>query len=156
MVKKYKLKAKSKIISVSTEQIELDFGIGAKPDICQDDEIKMSFLKENLRRARSRKKAHSIDITVDELMEIGRKQNWRCAITGDQLEFTRGGTFNNNNSNSRSCSIDRIDTSRGYTLGNVQLVTWQTNSAKAGMTQEEIIQWARRVYNAQRRAQRSS
>jgi hypothetical protein len=35
-------------------------------------------------------------------------------------------------------SIDRIDSSRGYVLGNIRIVSWRANSLKSNATVEEL------------------
>lgn len=115
------------------------------------DQVRRRFLSYNLSKARARRRPARVLVTVDELMEIGKKQKWRCAITGDPLEFVRGGTYNNNNSNAGSCSIDRIDSSGSYEASNIQLVTWQSNLAKSGMTMTQLKEWVSRANRRLRR-----
>ena len=146
-----KIKAKLNKKLTTFRATEQESAVKVKVDTVIVEETRRKFLVENLRRARNRKSPHAVLITVDDLLGIGNKQNWKCAITGDQLEFVRGGNFNNNGSNALSCSIDRIDTTRPYTVDNVQLVTWQSNSAKSGMTEQELTQWIKRAYNTIRR-----
>lgn len=109
-----------------------------------DVQSKITFLRENLSRASNRYYAKEITVTLDELFEIGEKQNWKCAYTGVPLEFTRGGSFGHN-TNPNSCTIDRIRSYSGYTSYNVQLITWKANCAKNAMTHDEFIDLCRTV-----------
>jgi hypothetical protein len=103
------------------------------------------FLRQNLARAHSRgSSSKKINIELDELYEIGEKQEWKCAYTKRQLEFTRGGAFGNN-TNPLSCTIDRIDSSKGYVKGNVQLISWIANCAKNAMTHDQFIDLCKTV-----------
>lgn len=63
------------------------------------------------------------------------KQNHICAITGDII------------SSIDEASLDRIDSSKGYTEDNVQWVTIQANLSKHTMTMEELKLFCRKVLN---------
>ena len=73
------------------------------------------------------------------MYNIGEKQDWKCAITGDTLEFVRGGMhWQNKWCNPQSCTIDRIDPTKGYTVDNIQLLTHKANTWKSSFTHEEL------------------
>lgn len=113
--------------------------------------IKLKFLRTNLARAAGRDNPQEISVSLDYLLRIGDAQNWKDPFTGENLEFTRGGdwgirnAFDTGASNPLSCSIDRIDSSKGYVKGNIQLVTARTNMTKGNMTNEQFIQFCTRV-----------
>lgn len=104
------------------------------------DKIKLNFLSNNISRAKNRgSKSWPSEITKFDAYEIGERQNWKCAITGVDLEFTRGGTnWQNKWCNPNSCVIDRIDPSIGYTKSNIQLLTHKANAWKSNFTNEEL------------------
>ena len=108
---------------------------------------KVQFLRQNLARANNRgNKSQRIGITVDYLYEIGEKQKWKCTLTGDLLEFSRGGDYWGGKwSNPKSCTIDRIDSNKGYVQGNIQLVTWQVNFAKSSVDNDDFIELCKKV-----------
>lgn len=107
---------------------------------------KLSHINGNLQRARNRKDKQTFSITLDELWKVGEKQQWRCALTGVPLEFTRGGSeWRGRVCNRRSCSLDRIDSSKGYVPGNIQLVTWEVNCIKTDMDNKEFIELCKQV-----------
>jgi hypothetical protein len=107
---------------------------------------KRNFLSENLSRAKSRKDGKVFNITVDDLIAIGEKQKWRCALTRKPLEFTRGGEyFGGKWANPRSCSIDRIDSEKGYVKENIQLVLWAVNYMKSHLANDEFRMYAKLV-----------
>lgn len=113
---------------------------------------KLIFLRQNLVRAANRvKKRYHIDIDLDYLYDIGEQQNWKCALSGVDLEFRRGGgIWLNQYCNPHSCTIDRIDSNQGYVKGNVQLVTWKSNTAKNGMDHNEFLDLCYSIYYYQR------
>lgn len=112
---------------------------------------KLKFLRQNLSRAAGRPNPQEITVTLDYLYSVGEKQKWRDPFTNEELEFTRGGNwgmvnaFGTGASNPLSCSIDRIDSDKGYVPGNIQLVTARTNLAKGNMNNKEFIQYCKKV-----------
>lgn len=109
---------------------------------------KLVFLRENLSRAdrRAGSERKEIAINIDYLYELGEKQQWRCALADTPLEFDRGGQwFGGNWSNPNSCTIDRIDSSKGYLEDNVQLLSWRINCTKGGCSQEEYIEICKEI-----------
>jgi len=102
---------------------------------------RLKFLRQNLSRASNRgEHSQEIKITLDEVYKVGESQNWKCAFTGVDLEFVRGGTnWGGKWCNPNSCTIDRIDSSKGYIKGNIQLVTWKVNCIKRDLSDEEFV-----------------
>lgn len=74
-----------------------------------------------------------LDIDYKFLRDLYDKQKGRCAISGLKMTYDVGQGRNHYN-----ISIDRIDSSRGYTKDNVQLVCAQVNMMKAEMDMEEF------------------
>lgn len=100
---------------------------------------KMRFFRQNVSRASGRENGWLVEIDEFDCYMQGYKQRWLCALTGDKLEFTRGGTdFNRSWSNPKSCTNDRIDPEECYTIENLQLVTWEANLFKQGFTMEAL------------------
>ena len=106
----------------------------------KDADPRLKFLKENLNRAASRENAWEVKIDVFDCWMIGEQQNWLCAVTKEPLSFVRGGTYYGGKwSNPMSCTIDRIDSTKGYVKGNIQLVTWKYNRWKNDFSDEELL-----------------
>lgn len=100
------------------------------------------FLRGNLARANNRgpESHRSVEITPDYCFEIGIKQNWLCALSGQPLEFKRGGTYWGGKwCNPKSCTIDRIDSSLDYVKGNIQLITWEVNYIKQHLENDDFV-----------------
>lgn len=57
-----------------------------------------------------------------------------CPILGIPLKFNRGSVKDN------SYSIDRIDSSGGYNIDNIIVVSWKANRLKNNATTEELQQ----------------
>ncbi len=72
-------------------------------------------------KCRAKRVGLEFGLTLEWVEEQWKKQNGSCRLTGIPLEFGRAATARN----PRSPSLDRIDSSRGYTTDNVELVcTW--------------------------------
>ena len=68
--------------------------------------------------------AHNIKFKY--MMDLWFEQKGRCAVTGQIMSFETG---THNQKNAYSCSIDRIDSGKGYVEGNVRLLVHWANNA---------------------------
>lgn len=80
-------------------------------------------------RAKLKNREHSI--TLDDIKNIYPKDGC-CPIFGMKLEFNDAGFREN------SPSIDRIDSSKGYTKDNIQIISWKANRIKGYASVEEL------------------
>jgi hypothetical protein len=95
----------------------------------------VAFLRDTVRKTKSDAKCRrDLEFTIDlnYLLELLKTQEGLCALSGQVLEFTRGGDFKGGK-NPRGCTIDRIDNSQGYIPGNVQLACCLPNYLKGDM-----------------------
>lgn len=62
----------------------------------------------------------------------------RCPYLGILLKPTtkRGESRN------QTCSLDRIDNTKGYVRGNVEVISWQANTMKNNATPEQLVSFA--------------
>lgn len=72
-------------------------------------------------------------ITIQYGWEIFIGQNRKCALSGIDLNF--GGKWNSSNT---TASLDRIDSSKGYIVGNIQWVHKKLNIMKGEMSDEQF------------------
>lgn len=86
----------------------------------------ISRLKNLCTKARGRSKEFSIN--TSDLLDVLIKQNGQCAYTKLPLLATAN-QFN-------TISLDRVDSSKGYVVGNVQLVCTAINKMKQEYTEE--------------------
>ena len=94
-------------------------------------------LQQALKGTRRRSKEKNIynDLTLDYIMYLWEKQNGKCALTGIQMTYKfYEGRVNTN------VSIDRIDSTKGYSKDNVQLVCMAANQMKNDLSMEEFVQ----------------
>ena len=70
-------------------------------------------------------------LTLEELISIYPKDG-NCPVFGTKLEFGNAGFRDN------SPSIDKIDPKLGYTIDNVQILSWRANRLKVDASIEEL------------------
>lgn len=90
-------------------------------------DIHATFINAVLRRAKE--DGREADIDAQFVWDLYLKQNKKCALTGWNIKFS---TSNKEN----TCSLDRIDSSKGYTTDNVQLTHKAANRCKLDNTEE--------------------
>lgn len=69
------------------------------------------------------------EITIQDIQEIYEQQNKCCAFSGLPLFW------------GQTASVDRIDSKKGYTKENVQIVHKQLNMIKRDTPNEQFIEW---------------
>jgi len=87
---------------------------------------------------KGRRKQVPITIDIQYGWELFLKQNKKCALSGVDLKFALKGTSN-------SASLDRIDSSKGYELGNVQWVHKHVNFMKRDFEQNYFIDLCKKI-----------
>jgi hypothetical protein len=83
------------------------------------------------------------NIDLEYVMGLLKKQKGKCALTGWQLEFVRSGS--KSYKNPRGCTMDRINNSKGYVRGNIQLTCWLPNRIKNDLNNSEFIKLCQAV-----------
>jgi len=83
------------------------------------------------------------NLTKAECIELLKKQNYKCALSGVELSCTleKGKVCRTN------ASIDRIDPKGEYTIDNIQLVCVALNKLRVDMSIDEFKDWCRKVTN---------
>ncbi len=100
---------------------------------------RLRFFRDNIARAENRSYGWDVSIRATECMRLAEKQNWKCAISKRDLEFSRGGTeWRGAWCNPNSATIDRINSNKGYTVGNIQILTHFANQWKSSFTHSEL------------------
>jgi hypothetical protein len=94
-------------------------------------------------RWRARKIGRDYTVTNKFLWELYVRQHGKCALSGVDIVLGRG-------KQTATASLDRIDSSGGYTEDNVQWVHKVLNVAKMDLRQEEFVQWCELVTKFQK------
>ena len=74
------------------------------------------------------------DLSIDDVADLMLAQDKKCALTGWDIEFPESG-----HSQAAPASIDRIDSSRGYLPGNVQLLVRHVNMMKQAYDNDYFV-----------------
>jgi hypothetical protein len=82
------------------------------------------------------------EITREEAWALFEKQNQRCALTGVELKFS---TNIRDQRGIHTTSLDRIDSSKGYIIDNVQWVHKKINIMKNDLSTSDFIHWCELV-----------
>lgn len=91
-------------------------------------------------RCRKRKSNIEFDLSLDYLNELYERQGHKCALSGISIEPDLSLPINQ-----QYMSIDRIDSSKGYTNDNVQWVDKRINMMKGTLSNEEFIDLCNKV-----------
>ena len=79
-------------------------------------------------------------LPLEYVQDIYKHQNGLCAISGVEMTHIRGhGKVPTN------ISIDRIDSSKEYEIGNIQLVCHYVNTMKMAQTTETLQWWCEKI-----------
>jgi hypothetical protein len=111
------------------KQVENDLGLSSNRSA-------EAWITKIIYKASKRNKLFEID--KEYVLNIYKKQNGKCALSGQIL------TFHKNNLSS-NISIDRIDSSKGYVIGNIQLVCTHVNIMKWDKSTEELLSWCEKI-----------
>ena len=87
----------------------------------------------------AKKRNISFDIKIEDAWDLFLKQDKKCALTGVELQMWVG-----YKENRQTASIDRIDSTKGYTLDNIQWVHKRINIMKSNMTEDEFYEWCKK------------
>jgi hypothetical protein len=103
--------------------------------------IGIKFYNRIKKSAKARKIKFSL--TPKYLWELFVKQEKKCNYSGIILFLPQ----NNENSKNRTASLDRIDSSKGYTEDNVQWIHKRINWLKCAFSEQEFFDWIEKIYN---------
>lgn len=97
-----------------------------------DYRIKMPESKEILQRLKqsAKKRNISFDLTLSDINNLSFPIT--CPVLGIPLRWNRGEPKDN------SYSFDRIDSSLGYTIDNIEIISFKANRAKNNLNEEEM------------------
>lgn len=89
-------------------------------------------------------------ITIEDIEKLYEKQNKRCALSNREIYFDitiKNNPLKNKKRYYGNASIDRIDSTKGYTIDNIQIVHKDVNFAKQSLSQQDFIYLCREITN---------
>jgi hypothetical protein len=113
-------------------------------------EVPGTFISRIKSGAKSRKKDIQIEINAKDIYNLWIKQNKKCALSGLPVNFTNTNPGNPKKPKSKhslicTASLDRIDSNKGYTKDNIQLVHKDVNMIKKEYDQEYFLTLCRLI-----------
>lgn len=104
-----------------------------------------SFINNIRKNALIRNKEFSQELTAEYLYELLESQDFKCAISGENL-LPEDNSLDHIRKD-LPLSLDRIDSSKGYIKGNVQWVTKRINWMKGDLNMEEFLILCSKILN---------
>ena len=95
-------------------------------------------------RMNAQERCLPFNITIEQIWGLFLKQDRKCTLSGVKLKFE-----SKTNTHDGSASLDRIDSSRGYNIDNIQWVHKDINFAKQSMSNGDFIKICESVVNHQ-------
>ena len=115
---------------IENYESSLNYGRQYQAKKRKDFEYRLKMLiNASKQRAKTKNRVHNI--TVNDIKSI-YPINGKCPVFGFDLMFNDSGFREN------SPSIDRIDSEKGYTVDNIQIISWKANRIKSYATVEEL------------------
>ena len=84
-------------------------------------------------RKSAKRRGLGVDLCANDLLPLPKV----CPILGIELDYTYGSKYGRAQRNSPS--VDRIDSSKGYVKGNVQVISMRANTLKSDSTIPELL-----------------
>jgi hypothetical protein len=91
------------------------------------------------------KRGYVFEITIQDVWEVWEKQHRLCALTGQPLIWPKCTHYKSKHGREGTASIDRIDNTKGYIKGNIQIVHKYINIMKQRYSQNDFIDMCRKV-----------
>lgn len=97
---------------------------------------KLNWTSYLAQKANARKRENSIKLKGSDLEALALMQNNKCFLTN--VEFDLDDKW-------YRPSLDRIDSSKGYTLDNIRLLAWIVNHCRGSLSDSDFIQMCQKV-----------
>lgn len=85
------------------------------------------------------KRGLEVAVTIEDCWRQYQLQEGKCAISGVSIEFA----VKAGNLTEQTASLDRIDSSKGYTTDNIQWIHKDVNKLKTNFDQQSFVRWCK-------------
>lgn len=106
-------------------------------------ELSKCYFKSLKRSAKLRKFIFAVDMKW--LWELFLKQNKKCALSG--VDISLMSNYRRKGRLLQTASLDRIDSSKGYTKDNVQWIHKEIQFMKMDLSDLDFINWCKKIAN---------
>lgn len=120
-------------------EVRIPFKGGETKLVTEEQRIRSS-MKDFAKRIRNRKNKFFEELDIEKMIEIWNSQNGKCKFTGVDLVLPHEEKYKSTSHNYKA-SIDRIDSSKPYTIDNIQFVSYSVNNLKHTMTEFEVMEF---------------
>lgn len=79
-----------------------------------------------------------VTVSIEEAWDLFLKQDRKCALSGEEIEIRGMNMYN-------TASIDRIDSSKGYEIDNIQWVHKDINFMKRTYSQDYFVELCKKI-----------
>lgn len=123
------------------QRINLTNNCGCKPrgNYKGVEDISQTYFGRIKKGAERRKLKFDDDITTEFLWQLYLKQNKKCVLTGLEIIPTKSDKIRG------TASLDRIDSSKGYTRDNLQWIHKDINLMKMDFDQSQFIEYCKLI-----------
>jgi hypothetical protein len=91
-------------------------------------------------KTKAKEKRLEFNLTLDSIYDQWHLQKGKCAISGIEMYlFPCSTSGSRKNSMPHTASLDRIDSHKGYIIGNIQFLCYSINLAKNNFTDKQIL-----------------
>jgi hypothetical protein len=123
--------------------------INSKKSLSTLDGFIKKLYKDIKNNALKRPKEISVNITIEDIHDLYKKQNGLCALSGLKMTHTViANRIDKHIINNYNISIDRINSDLGYTKNNIQLVCAIINIMKNDLPNDNFIELCSVISNA--------
>lgn len=99
-----------------------------------------------LKSRSEKKRGLEFNISTKYIWDLLVKQDFKCALTGVNITVSK-----NWRKEKFTASLDRIDSSKGYIVGNVQWLHKTINRLKSNFPEDQLIYWVEKLYEYNKR-----
>lgn len=99
----------------------------------------LSSVRYKLMKNKAKRRGIEFTISHEFLWKLFQSQNGLCCLSGEVIDL------GSSKKDYGTASLDRIDSSKGYTKDNVQWVHRTVNFMKQSLKDEELISWCKKI-----------
>lgn len=93
----------------------------------------------------AKKRNLDFNITLEQLQELLEKQQYKCALSGLDIVCSRTSSKKRFNYKEQTASLDRIDSSKGYIIGNIQWLHKDINNMKQSFSEKQLFKYCKLI-----------